>query len=84
MEGKNKALKGRDNALPCIGNAVPPLQGFVRIQPVSQGCARASLALGWLVQGLWPSCKMKFRTGSNLTLILNPSHDAVVIAESGL
>ena len=27
----------------------PPLQGFVRKKSGTQGCARASLALGWLV-----------------------------------
>ena len=51
---KDKALKGRDKVVPSIGKVVPPLQGFVRIPSGTQGCARASLALGWLVTGLWP------------------------------
>ena len=36
----------------------------LKARHTSQGCARASLALGWLVSGLWPCCTMKFRTGS--------------------
>ena len=48
----DKALKGRHNF-------AAPLQGFVPLVSVSQG-----VALGWLVSGLWPCCKIKFRTGS--------------------
>ena len=51
---RDKALKGRDNIVPSVGKIEPPLQGVVRNQSVPQGCARASLALGWLVSGLWP------------------------------
>ena len=36
---------------------VAPLQGFFRFQNATQGGVRVrrGLALGWLVQGLWPS-----------------------------
>ena len=57
----NKALKGRGN--PCAA-----LSGLCLFACNTQGCARASLALGWLVQGLWPStrqCHQKCMTGSS-------------------
>ena len=41
---KDKALKGRDKV--CC-----PVQGFVLFYRDTQGIARASLALGWLVCG---------------------------------
>ncbi len=69
----DKALKGRCKVVPSIGKVVTPFQGVVRNQSATQGCARASLALGWLVTGLWPEAHTfgaphklnpKFRTGS--------------------
>ena len=53
----DKALKGRHNFADGRHNFAAPLQGFVPLVSVSQG-----VALGWLVPGLWPCCKMKFRT----------------------
>jgi hypothetical protein len=41
---RNKALKGRRIA-------VAPLQGFVLFECNTQGGARSSLALGWLIAG---------------------------------
>src|SRR5712671_2977050 len=40
---------------------VPPLQGVVLFPCKTQGGARCSLALGWLVQGLWPSAQHRLQ-----------------------
>jgi hypothetical protein len=42
--GDESALKGRDNAF------VPPFQGSMLVPGRTQG-----VALGWLVEGLWPT-----------------------------
>ena len=42
--GDESALKGRDNAF------VPPFQGSMLVSGWTQG-----VALGWLVEGLWPT-----------------------------
>ena len=55
---KNKALKGRGKKW---GR---PFRALSFLLPKPQGCARASLALGWLAPGLWPDGAMKFRTDS--------------------
>ena len=76
---KDKVLKGRGKVVPSIGKVVPPFQGFVRIQSATQRCVRASLALGWLVTGLWPEShtlgapprlNSKFRTASKVPVLL--------------
>ena len=76
---KDKVLKGRGKVVPSIGKVVPPFQGFVRIQSATQRCVRASLALGWLVTGLWPEghtlgapsrLNSKFRTASKVPVLL--------------
>ena len=75
----DEAQKGRVKVVPSNGKVVPPFQGFVRIKSDPQGCARASLALGWLVTGLWPEGltagapprrNSKFRTRSKVQHML--------------
>ena len=52
-----------------------PFRAFVRFHPFSQG-----VALGWLVAGLWPCGKMKFRTGSSSALCVEMSVPALRVA----
>jgi hypothetical protein len=70
-EKTNKALKGR-------AIAVPPLQGFVYFGRDTQGGARSSLALGWLVQGLWPS--MHRASGIFKSAISNQQSERALLA----
>ena len=49
-----RAMKGRRKTSRWVRRFVAPLHGSFFFCANTQGGARASLALGWLVAGLWP------------------------------
>ncbi len=53
--GGPSPLRSPEGARQLEMKLVPPLQGSCFFESNTQGCARASLALGWLVLHLWCS-----------------------------